>query len=365
MTTAYAHALADELRFLAEAQDESVPIHTVFFGGGTPSLLSLPELDIIFSAIHTYLDVLPDAEITLEVNPGTVDLAYLQGLKALGVNRISMGVQSAHPQDLAILEREHGYADAIQAVDATRRAGIARFSVDLIFGVPYQSMERWQHNLELALALGPEHISLYNLSIEHGTPLEAMLNKGLLAPPDADLAADMYEWTIDYLAAHEFVHYEVSNWARRDAQGNVLSSKHNQQYWRNLPYFGFGAGAHGYAGGYRTMNALAPAAYIQRIKDGQARAFPRTPATVNAAHIDQARDMGETMMMGLRLLNEGVSDEAFKTRYGQGIEDAYPEAVPALRGRGLLNWSENGGGRDLRLTERGLMLGNQVFMEFV
>jgi len=218
--------------------------------------------------------------------------------------------------------------------------------------------------VRLALTLEPEHISLYNLTIEHGTPLEAMLNKGLLRAPDPDLAADMYEWTIEYLDGQGFVHYEISNWARRDTAGRVMASVHNQQYWRNLPYLGLGAGAHGYVNGYRTMNALAPAAYIQRMANGASREFPRTPATVNATPIDAQRDMGETMMMGLRLLQEGVSDETFTKRYGQGIEAAFPEALKLLHGKGLLAWHENGT-RQLRLTERGMMLGNQVFMEFV
>jgi oxygen-independent coproporphyrinogen-3 oxidase len=271
-------------------------------------------------------------------------------------------VQSANPQDLAILEREHGYEDAINAIKFTRQAGIDNYSVDLIFGVPYQTMARWQHSVQLALALDPAHISLYNLTIEHGTPLEAMIHKGLLSSSDPDLAADMYEWTIAYLNEQGFAHYEISNWAKPDGQGHLPASVHNQQYWRNLPYLGLGAGAHGFAGRTRTMNVLAPAAYIQRIKTGEVREFPRTPATVNAARIDSRTEMGETMMMGLRLLREGVSDAIFASRFGQSIEAVYPEETQKLLGQGLIEWQAD---KRLRLTERGALLGNQVFMEFV
>lgn len=364
---AYTDALIAEAEWLAAAAGERLPVHTIFLGGGTPSLLPLEAMQRLLQALHAAYDVAADAEISLEANPGTLSPEYLAGLRAAGFNRISLGVQSASPHELLVLEREHDFSDVVNSVKWARQAGFENLNLDWIFGLPGQSLASWQRNLELAIGLAPEHLSLYALSIEHGTPFKELDTRGLLALPDGDAAAEMYELADSMLGGAGFVQYEISNWAKPGADGQLLACRHNLQYWRNLPYAGLGAGAHGFLAGHRTANVLAPAAYIKRMREavqaGGARAaqLPRTPATASAEPVDAQREMGETMMMGLRLVREGVSQAGFAERFGSSLEQAYGRSIRALQQRGLLEIASG----VLRLTQQGRLLGNQVFMEFV
>lgn len=361
---AYVRSLGTEAQLLAGAAGEALPVHTIFFGGGTPSLLPAESIGWIIGVIRDAFSVASDAEITLEANPGTVDLEKLGGLRQAGVNRLSFGVQSASPEELRLLERQHNFEDVINAMQWSRQAGFDNINLDWIFGLPGQSLASWQRNLELAINLRPEHLSLYALSIEHGTPFREMASRGLLPDLNPDLAADMYELATDLLSSAGYVQYEISNWARTAADGQVLACRHNLQYWRNLPYAGLGAGAHGFLSGYRTANVLAPAAYIQRIKEGQSAEFPRTPATASAERVEMQREIGETMMMGLRLIEEGVSKEMFQARFGRSLETVFGKQIDQLTKQGLLE-HVNGNQNSIRLTPRGRLLGNRVFREFV
>ncbi|GAB4522130.1 MAG: radical SAM family heme chaperone HemW [Anaerolineales bacterium] len=356
----YARALQGEIRFLGERTTPPLRVDTVFLGGGTPSLLPLDTLEGILCTLGDSFSLTGDAEISLEANPGTVDLDYLRGLRALGVNRLSFGVQSANPDELRLLERIHNYPQAIQAVRWARRAGFENINLDLIFGLPYQSLEAWQRSLELALGLHAEHLALYALTLEHGTPMQRWVGRGLMPLPDPDLAADMYEWAAERLAQAGYMQYEISNWACDAAH----ACRHNLHYWRGEPYLGLGAGAHGYAEGVRTVAARSPQAYIRRLDAPAARslAFPRTPATVEAHRLTPVEEMGEYMMMGLRLTQEGVSARGFAARFGLPLEAAYGAQISRLIALGLLEWC----GEDrLRLTAGARLLGNQVFMAFV
>ena len=360
----YVVALLSEIEAFAKSCPSRIQLHTIYFGGGTPSLLPAETIESILHKIESNFDVQDGAEITLEVNPGTVDLEFFIRVRDAGVNRISMGVQSADPVELRLLERNHGYADAIEAVKWARQANIENISVDLIFGLPEQQLSTWQHSLDLALGLSPEHISLYALTIEHGTPLQHMVNRGLVTYPDPDRAADMYEYTMDRLAGEGFEHYEISNWARGTEGSAILSSQHNLQYWRNFPYIGMGAGAHGYVDNKRTANVLSPAAYIQKFEQASEPEFPRTPATVRIKESTQESEIAETMMMGLRLLDEGVSAIEFEERFEVRLDSKFQDEIADLEEKGLLEW----GGDDndqLRLTKKGRLLGNQVFMRFI
>jgi oxygen-independent coproporphyrinogen III oxidase len=360
----YVNALCREIDQTVESAGERLPVHTIFFGGGTPSLLPADSMEHILSSIQRAFDLQPGLEVTLEANPGTVSLSYWRDLRSLGVNRLSLGMQSANSEQLRLLERQHGLFDVLQAVDWSRQAGFDNLNLDLIFGIPYQTLEMWQQTLERALSLHPDHLSLYALTLEHGTPMHKWVERGLLPQPDDDLAADMYEAASLRLAECGFVQYEISNWARQDKQGNLLACRHNLQYWRNLPYLGFGAGAHGYAGGVRTVNVSLPAAYIDRCLTGSPHEFPRTSATVEANPIGRQAEIGETMMMGLRLTSEGVSAASFENRFGITLNDKFKNQIERLRKLGLLEWW--GDNQDiLRLTTRGRLLGNQVFMEFI
>ncbi len=361
---AYVDALCAEIHFTAQTAESRLRVHTVFFGGGTPSLLLPAEMDRIMAAIAASYDLTSTAEISLEANPGTLSLPYLKDLRAIGFNRISLGMQSANPDDLRLLERQHSYPDVIQSVKWARQAGWENLNLDLMFGLPHQSLPRWRNTLELALVLNPEHLSLYALTLEHGTPFQRWTERGLIPEADGDLAADMYDWAEDRLAAGGFHHYEISNWARAGSDGAWLSCRHNLQYWRNQPYLGFGAGAHGYAGGFRTANVLGILPYIQRCSDIQPQTFPITPATASLTAIDRHTEMQETMMVGLRLVEDGVSARRFARRFDEPLIAVFGRQIDRLIDRGLLEWS--GPDRDaLRLTQRGHLVGNQVFMQFV
>jgi len=358
LQSAYVDALVQELAALAASAGEALPVHTVYFGGGTPSLLPPAHVGRVLEAVARHFALASDAEVSLEANPGTLTLPYLRDLRAAGVNRLSLGVQSAHPDDLRLLERDHDYPAVVRTMAWARRAGFENINLDLMFGLPQQPLVRWQRTVRLAADLSPEHFSLYALTLEHGTPLAHWVARGLVPQPDPDTAAEMYLWADDFLRQAGFQQYEISNWARAGR-----ACRHNLQYWRNLPYLGVGAGAHGFAAGVRTANVLTPGAYIRRMKDGRPRAFPRTPATVEARAITPEDEMAETMMMGLRLTEEGVSRSVFRQRFGRDLEAVYREPIRRLIAQGLLTWSPDG--ERLHLTPRGRLLGNWVFREFV
>jgi oxygen-independent coproporphyrinogen III oxidase len=368
----YVEALCSEIEIIAHSAPERLTAHTIFFGGGTPSLLSMAQFESILKVIRNSFDLTSEVEISLEANPGTVSLDDLRGLYSIGFNRISLGVQSIHPAELRQLERIHDTLDVIKAVNWVRQAGFGNLNLDLIFGLPEQSLGRWQDTVKFILGLRPEHLSLYALTIEQGTPFGRWARHGLLPIPDPDTAADMYEWAGETLEAAGFGQYEISNWAKPGRE-----CRHNLQYWRGQPYLGFGAGAHGYANGKRIANALRIRTYLERIQAGNpiSRAFfPLSPATVNQSGISKHVEMQETMMTGLRLTIEGVSEETFVGRFGVEMGDVFGREMDELIRLGLLEWvdrlhppatSYKKGGRSIRLTKRGRLLGNQVFMRFV
>jgi oxygen-independent coproporphyrinogen-3 oxidase len=373
-------------------------VHTIFFGGGTPSLLAPKQFEQILRTLHDHFD-LSEPETSLEANPGTVTLASLRDLRRMGFNRISFGIQSAHPDELRQLERIHNFFDVINSVKWARQAGFDNLNLDLIFGLPEQSLDRWQATVRSALVLRPEHLSLYALTLEHGTPFGRWAARGLLPTPDPDLAAEMYEWAGEYLETNGYMQYEISNWAKDDKwhKSKVSASstdlplstfnhqplfacRHNLQYWRNQPYLGFGAGAHGYAAGVRYSNVLRIKTYIERCHSSfvTRHSFPLSPATVNYHHIAPKTEMQETMFTGLRLTREGVSTEVFHKRFGVELQKAFGKEIDELVTLGLLEWVDltlhplfparaggAGGDRSLRLSVRGRLLGNQVFMRFV
>jgi oxygen-independent coproporphyrinogen III oxidase len=367
---AYVQALQAEILLIAQSLDARLPIGTIFFGGGTPSLLPASVLGPIMHTLQDVFDLGNDIEITLEANPGTLSYTYLQEIKQMGINRLSLGMQSAHPDELKFLERQHNFIDVVQAVKWSRQAGFENLSLDLIFGLPDQNPAVWGDSLDLALSLAPEHFSLYALTIEPGTPLGAWFNRGLIPEPDPDLAAEMYEFASEKLSLGGYLQYEISNWAQSmeaDHQSftsaPALASRHNLQYWYNLPYLGLGAGAHGFAHGCRTVNQLSPQKYIQKLKNSISSEydFPKTVATVDIERVDRQREISETMLMGLRLTREGVSNERFNTRFDISMDDVFGNEIYELMEAGLLEWQAD----HLRLTPKGRFLSNQVFRRFV
>lgn len=392
---AYVDALIKEIQFvgnqITSQPDNQTTIQTIFFGGGTPSLLSSGQFDSILSALFSSFNILPDAEITTEANPGTISPEKLNSIRKAGINRISFGVQSANAEELKMLEREHNFFTVIEAVSTARKAGFGNLNLDLIYGLPEQTLSTWQTTVKRILELQPEHISAYALTLEHGTPFGKWAEKGLLPLPNPDLAADMYEWTCEYLNENGYEQYEISNWARKvksqrsqvDLQPLTFDSstssehrlhpslacQHNLQYWRSLPYIGLGAGAHGYINGIRYSNVLRIKTYIERLENYPLSInhyqFPLTPATINHHKQPIHENMSDYMLNNIRLVNAGVAESDFKSRFGSGLLEIYPKEIEELIQSGLLEKKTSDVSDVFRLTKRGRLLGNQVFIKFI
>jgi oxygen-independent coproporphyrinogen III oxidase len=352
---AYAAAVCAELAQVAGG--EKRPFHTIFFGGGTPSLMSPQSIGQILRAVEAHFTPVGVPEITMEANPGTVDGAYLAAVAAAGVNRISFGVQSAIPGELALLEREHDFATAVAAVNMARAAGLNNFSLDLIYGLPGQTLATWRESLLATLALDPPHLSLYCLTIEPGTPMQRWLQTGQINAPDPDLAADQYALACELLGQHGYTHYEISNWAKPGCE-----CAHNLTYWRDGEYLGLGAGAHGHAGGTRYSVVKQPRVYIRRLQEGVARGYPLSTAVAHQHPISREEAMSDAVITQLRLLQEGLDLAAFAARFGQTLEEVFPGVLAQLAGWGLVREGENG---RLFLTEKAYFLSNQVFYRFM
>lgn len=338
---------------------------TLFVGGGTPTALPADALVRLLRACQQRLGVPRTAETSFEANPGTVSPSDLRTLRAAGYNRISLGVQSLRDDELQLLGRIHTSEEAVRAYTWAREAGFTNVNLDLIYGLPRQRLAQWRESLERALELGPEHLSLYALSVEEGTPLEACIARGALPAPDDAEAAEMYELAEDVLGRAGYAHYEISNWARRAPEGAVsaaadpspdmpaLACRHNVKYWRNLRYLGLGSAAHSYDGRCRWGNVTSPADYIARVEEGR-------DVSAEAECPDRDQRMDETMMLGLRLI-EGVRYEVFAQRFGVEMEAVYGSVIAELAGEGLLEVDPHG----IRLTPRGRLLGSRVFAAFL
>lgn len=355
--SSYVHALQQEIIRCADL-DQCVPTQcpttptTIFLGGGTPSLLPPEQIDALIRTCRDAFampDGLGEVEITVECNPGTINETYLRALRACGVNRLSFGAQSAAPDELRLLGREHDWSAVVMAIEAARAAGFDNVNLDLIFGLPHQALSSWKNTVTQALSLAPDHISLYALTIEVGTPMYDWTRRGEVPFPDPDLAADMYDYAERALDDAGFVHYEISNWCRPGC-----ACEHNLIYWRNEPYYGFGAGAHRSTITRRSWNVKRPTEYIARIARGES-------AEMSHEDIDAATSRGETMMLGLRLLQEGVSQVRFAARYGAPISHFYARELQIGVAQGLLEVDDE----RVRLTSRGRFVSNRVMQLFI
>jgi oxygen-independent coproporphyrinogen-3 oxidase len=324
-------------------------IRSIYLGGGTPSLLPAEGIGDLLSLISTLFIMDEAAEITIEANPGTIDEAYLTAIRKSGVNRLSLGVQSLDDRELAMLGRIHTAAEASDAVRFARSSGFDNLSLDLIYGLPGQTLTDWQHSLENALAMGPEHLSLYALTLEEDTPMWTAIEKGSLPEIDPDLSADQYELAEDRLAAHDYSHYEISNWARQGRE-----CRHNLTYWRNLPYLGVGAAAHSCIDGHRLANSNSLDKYIADFS-GKTSALPEMDE-----EIGPELELAETAILGLRLC-KGINADDIKSRFGIDILEHYRRQVKEMVDAGLLEQTD----RHIRLTRRGRLLSNEVFWRFL
>ena len=344
----YVSALVKEIRRVGDVLGRPV-VRTIFLGGGTPTVLSPQGLEALFRALNDAFAVQPNAEITCEANPGTVDRSRFQVLHELGVNRLSLGAQSFVSEELRFLGRIHDVRDIQQAVDAARSVGFENVNLDLIYGLPGQSPHAWRVSLQRAVACQPTHISCYALTVEEKTSLARWVANGRVPPPDEDLQAELYMMAQDILEEAGYVHYEISNWA---CPGRMC--QHNLIYWRNEPFLGLGAGAHACDLQRRWWLERAPHIYIRRVIGGET-------TVVGWEELSSQTAMAETMMLGLRLLQEGVSRSRFAKQFGVDPVVYYRSVVARLQAWGLLEVLPD----RLRLTPRAYTVANRVFVEFL
>ena len=340
-------ALEKEIALRASEFSAGTTIESIFFGGGTPSLLSAQQFDRLFASINKYYQIDADAEITCESNPGTVELSKLHDFRSAGFNRVSFGIQSFHDDDLKFLTRIHSAVEAEKAVASAYEAGFTNVSCDLIFALPNQTPERWKENLRRAIALNPKHISAYALIVEEQTPLASMVKNKLIAPlPDEEDAA-LYEITIETMNAHGFEQYEVSNFAKPGYR-----SRHNYNYWNHTDYIGLGPSAHSFcknspASGKRWWNVRS----IQRYCDAlEKEEYP----VAGSESIDKEKFFTEEIFLGLR--STGIDLKKLYPLYGEDIFSLKREDLARMEQDGLLHRQNN----IISLTSKGYAVCDEV-----
>lgn len=341
----YVSALLQEVR---SSNLSRKPIDTIYFGGGTPSLLAPAQLAQILRALNERFDVNPGSEITLEINPGSITVEKLRAFRRLGINRASFGAQTFDDRELAKLGRSHTAADARRTFHDLRAAGFENVSFDLIAGLPGQTLDGWQRNVDEALELHPEHLSFYLLEVHTGTPLAQHIERGLQPVPDEDLAAVMYESMLERAAAAGYEHYEISNLCRPG-----FESRHNTKYWTGAPYFGFGCSAHSYNGKTRRWsNHRDVLEYVSLVEKGS--------SAINEQQILTETDLrAEALFLGLRLMR-GVNLQQYRESFGVDLLAKHSIELERFQAAGLVELNE-----DLRLTRSGALLSNEVFSAFV
>lgn len=343
----YLDALEQEMQRTVH-QIPPAEMETIFVGGGTPTILNQEQMTRFLTSLQTYFPHrLADYEFTMEANPGTVDKHKLEVMRAGGVNRLSFGVQSFDNRLLHGLGRIHDRDQVYESIRLAKQAGFDNISIDLMFGLPGQTLDHMTESLERALELDLQHYSLYSLKIEEHTLFHTLYERGELPLPDEEEEVQMYEWIMNTLKQAGYVQYEISNFAKPGYE-----SMHNQKYWLNHSYYGLGAGAHGYVQGIRHVNVKAVKDYIMKAQE----ALP----VLEKNEVSEAEAMEDFMMVGLRLLR-GVRREDFFAQFQQELEDVFATPLRTLMEQGLLERTAEG----FRLTERGVWLGNEVFASFL
>ena len=358
--TIFSQSLKKEIDYYADRHSSDRLVTSIFFGGGTPSIVPAGIFDQLLKVVREKFDLDDDLEMSLEANPGTIQDKDLSDYRHLGFNRISLGVQSFHPRELQLLGRIHDNRETIAAIKGIRSSGFHNLNLDLIYGLPGQSQSDWKETLQRALDLEPEHLSLYCLTIEEGTPLAESVKAGDIIPLEEDASADMFDLAMEELANAGYRHYEISNWAKVKPDGVDYRCQHNLQYWRNEEYYGFGAGAHGYIHNLRVANNGNIPQFIALIKKGSTAGSAR----IESRETSPFERMQDEMMLRLRLIDEGASSSGFTSKFGFDLTEVFGEQISRLIEKDLLQWKD-GEGSTLVLTKRGILLGNQVFMEFV
>lgn len=356
----YVKALGKEIDSLLGQAPQGLTVPTIYFGGGTPSLLKKDHFEQLFSRIKQHVVISSNAEISLEANPETVTFQSISDLRNVGFNRISFGMQSAALQDLRILDRQHTNLSVENAVKWSRQAGFDHINLDLIFGIPGQTLESWESTLKVALELGVCHFSLYSLILEEGTRLKQWVDHGIVAQPDDDLAGEMYDVAISIMEEAGFVQYEISNWAKSPDH----QCRHNLQYWHYLPYLGFGAGAVSFWQNIRAENIHLIPDYISRINRTDYKpVFPVSRANFQFTQMNEWEMIQEHLMVSSRLIHEGVLLDEFEQRHGIKVEEIFEKQIQKLKRQGLIEIDPQE--KRMKLTRRGRSFGNRVFSEFI
>ena len=343
----YVKALVKEI----EAWDEVSPrpVDTIYFGGGTPSLLSPAQVGAILETVQSRFEVESGAEVTMEMNPGTVTPESVAEFRRLGINRASFGAQTFDDRELARLGRSHTTEDTTNTFQLLRDAGFDNVSFDLIAGLPGQTVSGWQYNLDRALALRPEHLSFYLLEVHEGTPLAEHIRKGIQPHPDDELAAEMYELMLERANASGYEHYEISNLCLPGYE-----SRHNTKYWIGAPYYGFGCSAHSFDGkDLRWSNERDVARYVELVQQQQNPIVEQVKLTP-----DEVR--AEAVFLGMRMMR-GVSVKQYQRMFGVDLRTEHRTDLERFRDAGLIEFD----GDLLRLTSSGALLSNEVFSAFV
>lgn len=343
----YLSALKKEILHYSRLYQEQ-DFSTLYIGGGTPTRLTLTQLELLFEMLLSSFNFISDLELTVEANPGTIDKAKAKLLAQLGVNRISMGAQAFQDSILQRIGRVHSVVDIYESVELLQDAGITNINLDLIEGLPDQSLTDWEDSLAQALKLNPAHLSAYSLILEAGTPFYREYEQGKLEIPTEETEVAMFELTTKYLTRAGYEHYEISNYAVACKQ-----AQHNLIYWHNDQYLGLGSGAHGYFNHIRYANVCDLTTY-------NALGHQNKSVISNQEHITPQRAMDDTMMLGLRLL-AGVGEQDFIARFGISYLSEYEQEIDKLLRKGLIKFQD----QRLSLTSLGVKLGNLVFSEFV
>lgn len=329
--------------------DQPETVDTIYFGGGTPSLLSPTQLDALLKGVRKRFEVSATAEVTMEMNPGTVTRESLAAFRELGINRASFGAQTFDDRELARLGRSHSVADTRHTFSLLREAGFDNVSFDLIAGLPGQTLEQWERNLGEAFALRPEHLSFYLLEVHEGTPLATHIRTGLQPLPDEDLAAEMYRLMLERAAEAGYEHYEISNLCLPG-----FESRHNTKYWTAAPYYGFGCSAHSFDGGSRRWaNERDLGKYVAMV---ERNASP----LVEDRRLTEADRRAEAVFLGMRMM-AGVRTGEFKDLFGVDLRAAHADDLENFQQAGLIEFD----GDLLKLTRAGALLSNEVFAAFV
>lgn len=340
----YVDALISEIQYYAPLLKERL-VTTLFLGGGTPSLLSGEQVRSLLNAVRDQFDVAPQIEVSLESNPGTLTEENLEGYQQAGVNRISMGVQSFQANELKWLGRTHGVDEVLTGVALLQKVGLKNFNLDLIFGLPEQTLEMWQENVRQALALASTHISLYHLTIEEGSTFGDIKKE---PHPSGEQGAILFEWTKETLEVAGYEQYEISNYARPG-----FRCHHNEVYWRNEDCLGIGAGAWTYLNGTRYLRPKTIEAYIQ---DVESRTFEHLEEEILSPH----DSLKETLVFGLRT-KDGVDLNRLQERYGFGPDSETEKSLQRLMDQGLIQQTD----KTLQLTNKGVLFADTVAVELI